>query len=72
MSDVWRCKFKHENQSNDKSNEVNIIPHRAEAFHREYLDVTFFVIINIFMSACNLITHFFINCNWLHLQLFCN
>ncbi len=29
-------------------------------------DVTPFVILNIFISNCNLITHFFLsNCNWL-------
>ncbi len=38
---------------------MNIIQHTAEAFYREYSDVTPFVIINIFKNNGNLITHSF-------------
>ncbi len=44
---------------NTQSNQMNISQHVAYAFYRKYSDVTPFVIINIFISNCNLITHFF-------------
>ncbi len=42
-----------------QSNKMNIIQHIAEAFYNKYLDVTPFVVINIFISNCNLTTIFF-------------
>ncbi len=45
--------------NNMQINKMNIIQHRAEAFYRKYSDITPFVILNIFISNCNLVTHYF-------------
>ncbi len=42
-----------------QSNKMNVVQGIAEAFYRKYSDVTPFVIIHIFISNCNLITHSF-------------
>ncbi len=44
---------------NMQSNKMNIIQQTAWAFYREYWDAIPFVIINIFICNCNLITYFF-------------
>ncbi len=42
---------------NMQSNKMNIIQHTAWTFYRKYSDITPFVIINTFMSNCDLTTH---------------
>ncbi len=44
---------------NMQSNKINIIQHKVWTFYRKYSDVTYFVIINIFIRNCNLIIHSF-------------
>ncbi len=44
---------------NMQSNKMNSFQHIAWDFYRTYSDVTPFVIINIFIRDCNLITHSF-------------
>ncbi len=57
---------------NMQSNKMNIIQHVAEAFYREYSDVTPFVIINIFKVTV-IKLHFFQSLsNRLQLLSFCN
>ncbi len=42
---------------NMQSNKMNMIQHIAKDFYWKYLNLTLLVIIKIFMSNCNLITH---------------
>ncbi len=42
-----------------QNNTMNIIQHVAWTFYRKYLDVTLFVILNIFISSLIVITHSF-------------
>ncbi len=45
---------------NTQNNKTKIIQHAAEASDRKYSDVTLFVITDIFISNCDLITHSFL------------